>query len=157
MVGSQHACKRCFAAVEASPHRELFYPFPAAPTLVPAPEADEVHEAKAPQLDDVKDFLAGKGMEYSSEITAKLLQAGMDINIVAKCVEDYQLKFLHIYKQSPQMAEAFTPEVWTALQPWNQTEGVADNKAPAPAQPEAEEVHEVKVPPASASARGRSC
>ena len=72
MVGSQRACKRCFAAVEALPHRELFYPFPAAPTPAPAPEAEEVHEVKAPQLDDVKDFLAGKGMEYSSEITAKL-------------------------------------------------------------------------------------
>ena len=48
MVGSQHACKRCFAAVEASPHRELFYPFPAGPTPVPAPEAEEVHEEKAP-------------------------------------------------------------------------------------------------------------
>ena len=51
MVGSQRACKRCFAAVEASPHRELFYPFPAAPTPVPAPaqpEAEEVHEAKVP-------------------------------------------------------------------------------------------------------------
>ena len=107
--GSQRACKRCFAAVEASPHRELFYPFPAAPTPVPAPaQPEEVHEAKAPQLDDVKDFPAGKGMEYSSEITAKLLQAGMDINIVAKCVKDYQKKFLHIYKESPQMAEAFT-------------------------------------------------
>ena len=66
-------------------------------------------------------------MEYSIQISAKLLEAGMDINNVAKCVKDYQRKFLHIYKQSPQMAEAFTPEVWATLQPWNQAEAVANN------------------------------
>jgi hypothetical protein len=62
----------------------------------------------------VQRFVKSRGFEYSQQLTTIL--RGAPIDIITKCVKDYQRKYLFIQEQDPAKADEFTPEMWWRTQ-----------------------------------------
>ena len=51
-------------------------------------------------------------MTECTEATQKMLTHGIDLNRIGHFIKDYQLKYISIKSQDPQVASQFTFEMW---------------------------------------------
>ena len=67
-------------------------------------------------------FLDSPGAKYSQELTAMMLKQGADINLICKAVKSYQIQYLFIEKESPELARTFDHYTWWRCQSWYKEE-----------------------------------